>query len=73
MALQGFSPKFFHLPDVVAYATADLGGHWETLPLRSQAFRRWMALFDGKERPVFTRLGERKASFYLDLGNQGGK
>ncbi len=81
---------------MVAYAKVALGDHPETLPLRSQAFRRWMirifykqhqrtpsaqavidalgvlegrALYDGKERRVFTRLGERKGSFYLDLGD----
>ena len=90
--------KFFHSSDMVAYATVDLGDHRETHPLRSQAFRHWIArafyeqhartpsvqaftdalsvlegraLFDGKERPVFTRLGEGKGSYYLDLGNPG--
>ena len=88
--------ELFHTPDGEAYATIPLDGYRETCPLRSKAFRRWLAhqyyrreertpssqavqdalgvleglaLFDGTEYPVFTRLVEHHSTIYLDLTN----
>lgn len=94
--------ELFHTPDLRAYATIPVAGHWETWPIvrttkgykGHNAFAHWltllfyrehdkppddealrnaiaqleaMALFDGPEIPVFTRLGEKEGAIYLDL------
>ncbi len=36
------SAELFHAPDGEAYTTVGVGGHWETCPLRSGRFTRWL-------------------------------
>ncbi len=35
--------RLFHDPDGEGYATIPVDGHWETWPLKSKGFRRWLA------------------------------
>jgi hypothetical protein len=89
--------ELFHAPDQKAYATVVIDGRRETHPLRSGAFRFWMArkffetrgktpssqaltdaanvlagiaLFQGPEHRVFTRIAEADGAVYLDLANE---
>jgi hypothetical protein len=41
--LSARAEELFHAPDGTAYATIPIGDHFETWPIRSKGFRRWLA------------------------------